>query len=305
MDNDPLQAQAELSPQGETPVLKVWLNRAGLALGIAGVIFVGFKLSGYRQDLTNVEFTVRGYAAIAALCVAYAGTNLLLTIGWQNLLSTNEQPVRLRWALTTYAVSGLAKYVPGNIFQFASRHALGLAAGFTNRALIKSTLLELACLIIAAATCALLLLPTLWPTMSLGFAMSLSFAAALCLAFAATLIGGVRLLISASSYFAFICISGLIFAAIFQSALSTSMDPSTVALVTAAYIVAWILGLIMPGAPAGIGVREAALIGLLGSIAAPSIVALAAILARLVTVSGDLLFFGFSQALARSERRQP
>ncbi|MDB4543032.1 hypothetical protein N9241_02195, partial [bacterium] len=58
------------------------------------------------------------------------------------------------------------------------------------------------------------------------------------------------------------------------------------------------VGLITPGAPAGVGVRELVLITCLGGMAADEDVLSAVILSRLVTVLGDVLFFGLARLLS-------
>jgi uncharacterized membrane protein YbhN (UPF0104 family) len=58
-------------------------------------------------------------------------------------------------------------------------------------------------------------------------------------------------------------------------------------------VLAWLLGLITPGAPAGVGVRELVLLGLLSSFVPQSTILLATVVGRLVTIGGDLLFFGW------------
>jgi uncharacterized membrane protein YbhN (UPF0104 family) len=58
-----------------------------------------------------------------------------------------------------------------------------------------------------------------------------------------------------------------------------------------AYVLAWLAGLVTPGAPAGVGVREIVLLFLLGGKIADADLLLAVVLGRGVTVLGDLLFF--------------
>lgn len=65
-----------------------------------------------------------------------------------------------------------------------------------------------------------------------------------------------------------------------------------------AFIVAWLVGLVTPGAPAGIGVRELVLLGLLKGFASESDLLLAILLSRLITVGGDVLFFFFASILS-------
>ena len=69
-------------------------------------------------------------------------------------------------------------------------------------------------------------------------------------------------------------------------------DTLTLALVLTAAAPAWIAGTITPGASAGLGVREAALLWLLDP-AVPH--ALSAVLGlRLATIAGDVIFFGIA-----------
>lgn len=56
---------------------------------------------------------------------------------------------------------------------------------------------------------------------------------------------------------------------------------------TAAYIIAWVLGFIIPGAPGGIGVREMALTLLLTPVTGKDSIVVLSVLHRLVTVAGD------------------
>ena len=60
---------------------------------------------------------------------------------------------------------------------------------------------------------------------------------------------------------------------------------------------AWLAGLLTPGAPAGIGVRELVLVLLLKGIVPEAELLLAVLLSRLVTVGGDLLFYLVAMAI--------
>jgi uncharacterized membrane protein YbhN (UPF0104 family) len=57
--------------------------------------------------------------------------------------------------------------------------------------------------------------------------------------------------------------------------------------VTAIFAAAWLVGFVTPGAPAGIGVREAALVALLSPITGNEIGLAAAALSRIMSVVGD------------------
>ena len=60
-----------------------------------------------------------------------------------------------------------------------------------------------------------------------------------------------------------------------------------------AILIAWIIGFITPGAPGGLGVREAVLIFLLKSVMADETIILGVIISRVVSIVGDLTSFIF------------
>lgn len=58
-----------------------------------------------------------------------------------------------------------------------------------------------------------------------------------------------------------------------------------------AYTIAWLAGLATPGAPAGIGIREAIALVLLGKWMEKDELLTAIVAGRMITIVGDLLFF--------------
>jgi len=58
--------------------------------------------------------------------------------------------------------------------------------------------------------------------------------------------------------------------------------------------------LLTPGAPAGLGVREAILLVLLSDHVGDAKILLAAIVGRAITVLGDLLFYGAGRIMPRN-----
>ena len=105
-------------------------------------------------------------------------------------------------------------------------------------------------------------------------------------------------------YALFLLISG----GVFTSVLSLVAPSDTVnAMVTwrfvGAYIVAWLVGLITPGAPAGVGVREVILYALLNPLVRDSDLLTAIVLGRMVTVAGDLAYYAVALGMSRQSKR--
>jgi uncharacterized membrane protein YbhN (UPF0104 family) len=90
----------------------------------------------------------------------------------------------------------------------------------------------------------------------------------------------------------FLAFSGGIFSAVLALIHAGSEIQAQIwLLLGGAYIIAWLAGLITPGAPAGLGIRETVLLLLLSGFVMEADLLMAVLLGRLITVVGDLLFF--------------
>jgi hypothetical protein len=277
------------------PALRTWLHRFGFILSVAGVLFVILKLLDHKNAILEANLSAKSIAAMSALAAIAGFSNILLALGWRDLLAALNVAVRLPWAIWAYAVSQLAKYVPGNIFQFAGRQALGLAAGLPGWPLAISAAWEIALLALCGAGYGLLLLPLLTPLVS-GTGAALAFTvAAIAMIIVASVTRWKDAALAIFCYLAFLGVAGLLFAALLVIAGNeATVLRYGILTVVSAYVVAWLVGLLTPGAPAGVGVREATLLLLLGDANDTSTLPLAVLLARIVTVTGDLLFYASS-----------
>jgi uncharacterized membrane protein YbhN (UPF0104 family) len=76
-------------------------------------------------------------------------------------------------------------------------------------------------------------------------------------------------------------------------------------LITAAFALSWLIGFLAPGAPAGLGVREGIMVVLLSGAADNAQVLIFVLLARVVTMLGDICNFLIGSAwLAIDESRR-
>lgn len=114
---------------------------------------------------------------------------------------------------------------------------------------------------------------------------------------------GLKVLRAFGYYIIFLFISGLIFTGVLSLIIGVSLlTPSIALMFCSAFVVAWLAGLITPGAPAGVGVRELILVMLLKGLVPESELLLAVLLSRIVTVAGDVCFFLFASLCLRKER---
>ena len=271
------------------------LHGIGGGLAVLGLVFVAIRLKAYSASLDISRLTGASVWLIGASALLYGLATMMLAMAWRNLLLKLGSQVSLPWAIKIYSQSQLAKYVPGNIFHLAGRQALGMTAGLPAWALAKSSVWELALLALSGSLLGLLALPYLNNFFTLQISLSLFGAgAALVAALLYRLLGR-----SACRAFlwqlSFLFVSGLLFAglvALLQSKSDLSMPP--ILALSGAYVLAWLVGLVTPGAPAGVGVREMVLLYLLRGAIVEADLLLAVLLGRIVSVSGDIFIYFIS-----------
>lgn len=279
-----------------------------MAMGLA---FVGFRLWDYRHSLAGQIANPSVLLTTLLLAVVYGCSGFLLAFGWWFILRGGEKrsPL-LRWkvAWPIYAKTQIAKYIPGNIFHFAGRHVLAAKQGVPHSLLVAAAAIEIFMLLLASGLISLLALEEL----SLAkFQIKpeqarLAWAAFVCIAVVTLVLLSRRsalqkliaslqwqpLLMAQICYFLFSTLAAALFFGL--TTITTGKPDQTAAhwpLIVGGYSFAWAGGLVTPGAPAGLGVREAILIALLSAALHEQPVLIAAMLFRVVTILGDNLFF--------------
>lgn len=285
-----------------SPSLRRALHWGGSGLALIGVVFVGFRLHSYWLELDLSRVTPLSWSFVAALSVIYGSANLLLAAAWWNLLRHLGASVTPLGSVRIYGLSQLAKYVPGNIFHLAGRQALGMAAGIAAGILAKSTIWELGLIAVAGSLFGWLVLPQLLPGFPEVASVALLLGSAVVIAGFLQGIIGRRPMLSFICQMLFLLVSGAVFVALLQLiGGGEGLGFRHWLIVSGAYIAAWLVGLVTPGAPAGVGVREVMLLLLLKGLVSETDLLLVVLLGRLVTVVGDLLFFLVASAIpARS-----
>ena len=274
------------------PILKRGLHWGGSALAIVGILFVALRLRDYSAEIDFSRFGLVKWSAVVGLALIYGLANLMLALAWWNLLGQFGASTSRRLAVKVYGFSQLAKYVPGNIFHLAGRQAMGMAAGVPGWSLVKSAIWELGLISSSGGLFGLLTLPLLLPSLPATastwlFVAVIWAAAALLWRFLGPLVAR-----AFGWQVGFLAISGVLFVGLLELVSEVPLTGAGVWLaLVGAYVLAWLAGLVTPGAPAGVGVRELVLLFLLKGIVSEADLLLAVVLGRLVTVTGDLFFF--------------
>jgi glycosyltransferase 2 family protein len=215
------------------------------------------------------------------------------------------------------------KYVPSNIVHYVGRHVALRRRGVTHLALVSTVLAEAAvlasgaCLTIAALEADVLMALYRRNVGTDGSAIVIMVGLACCVG--ATLLwrraASARGPVSTARVSRCVArlVAALTAATLFFAATTRLVsiacrllldDPAgfDVGAVAAALAGAWFVGFVIPGASAGIGVREAAVILLLSPALGAANAAVIATLYRLVTAGGDVLFAALGELVRRSAR---
>jgi glycosyltransferase 2 family protein len=268
---------------------KKLIELLGSVLAFLGVAFIASKLISSANQLGFDKLALTQWFGILFLSALYAGANTFLALAWHALLQKFSLNVDWRWAIYIYGKTQIIKYVPGNIFHLASRQAEGQQAGLPAISLAKTILWEILCISSTALPFAPILLTQFGLTVSLAGSLALIAFSVIGLSWFKTHICFFK---ATLFYFFFLLCSGFIFYILTLTATDLSLqDWKLLLIIPSIYIVAWLVGFVTPGAPAGVGIRELTLIFFTQNFLPEAEVLTLAILSRLVTGLGDTIFF--------------
>jgi hypothetical protein len=290
-----------------TPPTERALHLLGGLFAVAGVVFVGIQLVEQGRALESVLLE-RELLELTALCAFfYAMANFPLAMAWTNLLQHFGSLAQPLVALAVYGLTLPAKYIPGNIIQFAGRQALGIARGIDGWVLAKASIYEILLICCAGLLCSIFILTEFIPALTPGSTVALFMVCCFCFAF------GVDRWLSRRALFAILlqllfllCSAATFVAILIHLTGATGMAFVESLVVAGAFMLAWTIGLVTPGAPAGAGVREIVLLACLNGMVEETELLAAVVASRFVTVAGDMIFFGLITLMSmRSTRGRP
>lgn len=271
--------------------MKSYLSYIGSILVLVGIYFVYHRFVGYFNEINSVDLL--SWPLLITLIgssIIYAIINIFLVMAWRNILDVYAVNINMRKAFKIYSSSQLAKYVPGNIFHLAGRQVISMRFGLPVKPVMKSIVAELICLVVTGTLFSLWYLPYIFTEVSIKdviglFAIILSVAAYFFIKFSYQ-----KWFLIIAQQSLFLIFSGLIFYIMIIRIDSHQFELGGMVVVVSSYIVAWLIGMITPGAPAGVGVREAILLFLLHMFS-PANVLIAIVYSRIITVLGDFIFY--------------
>jgi hypothetical protein len=291
------------------------IRLVGTLLVLVAFYFIGVKIWANQLWLLEWQLTPL-ILFISILCmILYGISGFFLATAWGWLLIWSGQPdIELKHCYSIYGRTQIAKYIPGNIFHFAGRHLLGRQAGFGDFALIGASVYEIGGVILAAGVVGIsgmiffnfseMSLSPLPVVLILFIVMSSIFIFSLVMPKMAKWRGidlptpnAKQVIIGlAPAYGLYLIFFGII-GSILALLIYTMTDLPIFAnfgMIISVFSIAWISGFVTPGAPAGVGIREAILILLLTPLLGESQSLIVALIFRLISILGDTIFFVLS-----------
>lgn len=283
---------------------------------VASLYFIGYATEHIR-GLPPISWGRVTWVALVASIILWSGIIILGAVIWKSLLM--DLNCHLNWhdCVTIYGLAQFGKYLPGNVGHHVGRVVLAKQAGVPAAATLQTMLIEMVWSIGVASGIALFGVVLGGDIGVSSAALTLFFVVALMAPWAAwgvartffpKLLARVTngtpialprlgtLMLASLLYLAAFMVAGLVMD--MHARLLFGAQTSHVFMLTAIFAWSWIAGYITPGAPAGLGVREAVLVSSLTPIYGASVAVGLTLSLRVVTTLGDGMVFLI--AIARS-----
>lgn len=270
-----------------------------LAYLIGGIITIAslfFSLNFIYQhhiEMRVIEIVKTNPLQILFLLIIATLINPFLGLGWRQILLSQGLKIKSREAIQIYGITQLAKYIPGNVFQFIGRQGVGMSRGLDASKLAISSLIEILSLGIVGLIFLLIFLISkytniTYATFSVGVLVILGY-------LTIQKINNIRSLFFYSTY---LLMSSLIYISTFKLVIqNANFSISDYLTESVSFILSWFIGFITPGSPAGLGIRELMLAKTIGRSISASELASIVFLSRVTSVIADINYFLISLAM--------
>lgn len=263
----------------------------------AVLFFLGRTLWKHWQTIANVRITYAGWGLLAvglllsltAHCVAGAIWTDILRMFQTQHDDQSRSPITTKWGIQVYLTTNLAKYLPGNVWHFYGRFNACKQLQIPGGDSLLSILLEPLLMAAAGLIVAIVAMPFSNASQQSPLVLMAEVAGlgAVLIGIHPTMlnrllrkVGGAkrkRLAISPENIpqlqrypirallgeLGFVLLRGTGFAVTWSSV--HSLAASQLPIIYSSFAIAWLLGLIIPGLPGGIGLFEAVIIALLSN----------------------------------------
>ncbi len=295
------------------------IKLAGNLVTIIAVLFVFKKLLGLDIDY-GLLANVRTLSLIAVLSVVYGLMIVVYGWPWSNYVQMITH-TRLPYleAAFVMARANLLKYIPGNVFQYIGRNELAIRKNLKHSEVGMATVFDVATNLIAAALLGGVFyfdgLRQVVARFGVKMAMALIIAAvvglvvmiavwvkkrALIIKYVSLLKNRRNLVLVLASlcfYVVNMLINAFLFVLTLVFILNIKMSAADSYVLMGAFMLSWIAGFLVPGAPGGIGIREFVITLLIPAGMDVQMILLGIVVYRLINILGDIFGFLFTGIL--------
>jgi len=291
------------------------INIIGNILMLLSLAFIVNRIIEYQIDFRNI-LSVRVSISVIISIIIYALVVLTLAnifYALIKLLSGNG--ISKNNAVFIYCKANLYKYLPGNVFHYIGRNQIAVHEDISHGTIAAATIAEMLFLTLAAVILVIVFAgqyAVKWSLdnftnkeiiMILVFIVISSLAAIILYNFNLSVKEWVTRYTTQISHFRFAVFSKFVITYIITFILNGAMfivvlygiggglSKNLILPVIGMYAFSWIIGFVTPGAPAGLGIREAIMSALLIGMVEGDLVITAVVLYRIVTTLGDVTGF--------------
>ena len=238
----------------------------------------------------------KNFFSIFLTSILFATSHIFFSLAWKHLINNDSKAFSSKNSVTWHSYSQIFKYLPGPFLQHLGRHGIGLRMGINNKILIQSAVLDLIISSLAAV-------PYSFTAIIYFYFYTNIFTIVLLPLTALLIFYLIKFFLSkfhsnAHVSFIYFFISQFILLVTFfvlNYFLDViNLDLTTLIMTSMIYVLAWLIGMLTVGVPAGIGVREAVMIYFLNNLLNQNDVIILVILMRAVCIVGDLIAFMYS-----------
>ncbi|MGD1807152.1 UPF0104 family protein [Dapis sp. BLCC M126] len=276
------------------------------------IFFLAKTLKDNWEQVLEIRISDSGWVSLGTAFIITTMAHVWSAVVWFWIIKEFHQKVDLRWAIRVYLLTNLAKYLPGNIWHFYGRVTATKQVGVTAEIAILSVLIEP--VLMAAAALGVALVGSTQENLFLQF---LCFLVVISIIHPRILnpvikyLVKIKLKVSKSDSKAvtelklkrypikpflgeicFVLIRGSGF--LLTILAFNPVELNHVLLIFSAFSLAWLLGLVVPGAPGGVGVFEATALALLEQKFSPGILLSAVAFYRLISVLAETFAAGLA-----------
>lgn len=288
----------------------------GNIIMILAIVMIIKKIKSYDVDYSTI-FSQKNTFSFILITLIYSITVIFGGVPWMNIINALLCCKIQYWeTMLIYTKSNVFKYIPGNVFQYIGRNELAICKNLKHSSVALSTLIDVCWNIFSIIFLAILLAGE---SLYVYITQQYSFLRKGVVIFSAISIVvlfllyyivrkkrekiveilheifSVKLRKALGINFLFYAAQGLInaglYVAVFSIISGEHYSVQSIMTCMGAMLVAFAAGFITPGAPGGVGVREAVSLFLLGTSIRESVILTGIVIMRVLSIVGDIFSF--------------